>query len=274
MSVSKFVHYFSSNPAAFGFWSLTPPDNITLTSANRKADQSPSDLQTGFGAAAHATLDTEHLISHLRVALLDTHSPLPDSEGGILPVSEVCEWLLRVHYILESAVSKWCGYFTHILAHVFNSVSWASQFPFLCNVRGVIPPSEACLYGCINWSLAQAHQQSSKGLSQFFPPKRGDKTRPWIWFHFMMQKRPVPWSSGPSLFQKPHLESENEAHPGGKKSAGGNVSTSSTDTRRKGVCGCQHTWCVLVLSLLIMFICSFSDWYVFQIFGSMEKHYI
>ena len=33
----------------------------------------------------------------------------------------------------------------------------------------MIPPSEACLYGHINWSLAQAH---SVGLSQSFPPKR------------------------------------------------------------------------------------------------------
>ena len=77
-----------------------------MTSANRKADQSLSDLQTGVGAAAHATLDTEQLISHLRVALLDTLSSLPDSEGGIIPVSEVCELLLKVHDILDSAVSK------------------------------------------------------------------------------------------------------------------------------------------------------------------------
>ena len=72
MSVSKLIHYFSSHPTDFGFWSSTPPDNITLTSANRKADQSLSDLQTGVGAAAHATHDTELLIFHLRVALLDT----------------------------------------------------------------------------------------------------------------------------------------------------------------------------------------------------------
>ena len=99
MSASKLIHYFSSHHAAFGFWSSTPLDNITLTSANRKADQSLSDLQTGVGAAAHATLDTEQLISHLRVALLDTLSSLHISEGGIIPVSEVCELLLKVHDI-------------------------------------------------------------------------------------------------------------------------------------------------------------------------------
>ena len=125
--------------------------------------------------------------------------------------------------------------------HVFNSVSrqhhevWTSQFPFLHSLRDVIPASEACLYCCINWSLAQAQQQYSMGLSQSFPCKRGGKTRPW--FHFTVQKRSVPGSSGPSLAMRPHLESGNEAHPSGSKSAGGNVSISSTDTRKKGVHG-------------------------------------
>ena len=57
MSASKLIHYFSSHPASFGFQASTPPDNITLNSDNRKADQSLSDFQTGVGAAAHATLD-------------------------------------------------------------------------------------------------------------------------------------------------------------------------------------------------------------------------
>ena len=78
MAVSKLI-YFSSHPAAFRFWSSTPPDNITLTSANRKVDQSLSDLQTGVGTAAHATLDTEEVISHLGVALVDILSSLPNS---------------------------------------------------------------------------------------------------------------------------------------------------------------------------------------------------
>ena len=64
---------------------------------------------------------------------------------------------------------------------------WASQFPFLHSLKEVIPPSEACLYGHINWSLVQAH---SVGLSQSFPPKRGGKARPWTGFQFTVQKRP------------------------------------------------------------------------------------
>ena len=52
-----------------------------------------------------------------------------------------------------------------------------------------------------------------------------------------MQKRPLsgslPGTSGASLAKRLHLESGNEAHLSGKKSAGGSVSTSSAETRRK-----------------------------------------
>ena len=77
-----------------------------MNSANRKADQSLSDFQTDVGATAHATLDTEQLISHLWVALVDTLSSLPNAEGGLIPVSEVHELLLWIHSILDKAVSK------------------------------------------------------------------------------------------------------------------------------------------------------------------------
>ena len=120
----------------------------------------------------------EQLISCLRVALVDTISSLPNSEGGFVPVSEVNELLIKVHDLLDSAVSQQVGNSTCILEHVFNSASrqhgevWASQFPFLHSLEGVVPPSEACLYGCINWSLPQAQQQSSTGSSQSFSSKR------------------------------------------------------------------------------------------------------
>ena len=248
MSASKLIHYFSSHPAASVFWASTPPDNISLNSANRKADQSLSDFQTGLGAAAHATLDTEQLISHLQVVLVDTLSSLPEAEGDVIPVSEVHELLLWIHGILDKAVSKQVGNSACIPAHLFNSVSrqycevWSSQFPFLHSLKEVIPPSEACLYGHSNWSVAQVH---SVGLCQSFPPKRGGKARPQTGFQFTVQKRPmsgsVPGTSGASLPKWPHLESGNEAHLHGKKSAGGSVSTSSTESRRKGGHGCQHS---------------------------------
>ena len=246
MSASKLICYFSSHPAAFGFQASTPPDSISLNSPHRKVDQSFPDFQTGLGAAAHATLDTEQLISHLQVALVDTLSSLPKAEGDVIPVSEVCELLLWIHGILDKAVSKQVGNSAHILVHLFNSVSrqcwevWASQFPFLHSHKEVIPPSEACLNGHINWSLAQAY---SVGLSQSFLPKRGDKARPRTGFLFTVQKRPVSGSmlgaSGASLPKWPHLASGNEGHSHGKKSAGVTVSTSSTQSRRKGGHGGQ-----------------------------------
>ena len=98
----------------------------------------------------------------------------------------------------------------------------------------MVPPTEACLYGHINWSLAQGQQQSCIGLSQSFPPKRGGKITPRTWFHFGVQKRPVLELSGDSLAKRPHLEIGTETHPGGKKSAGGYFSASSADARKKG----------------------------------------
>ena len=118
MSASILIGYFSSHTAAFGFLSSTPPDIIILTSAKRKADQSLSDFQTDVGAAAHASLNTEQLISHLRIALVDALSSLPNSEGSVILVSEVCELLLKVHDILDNAVSKGVGNSACILAHV------------------------------------------------------------------------------------------------------------------------------------------------------------
>ena len=86
-----------------------------------------SDFQTGLGATAHATLDTEQLISCLQVALVDTLSLLPEAEGDIIPVSEVRELLLQIHGILDKAVSKRVGNLALLLAHLFNSVSRQCQ---------------------------------------------------------------------------------------------------------------------------------------------------
>ena len=56
----------------------------------------------------------------------------------------------------------------------------------LHSLKDVVPPSEACLYDCINWSLAQAQQQFSIGLSQCFPSKGDGKARhmDWVPFHY------------------------------------------------------------------------------------------
>ena len=82
-------------------------------------------------------------------------------------------------------------------------------------------------------------------LSQSFPPKRGGKVRSWTGFQFTVQKRPVLGSGQglvkrASLPKQPPLGSGNEAHLHGKTSAGGTVSTHSTESRRKGGHG---DWC-------------------------------
>ena len=109
--------------------------------------------------------------------------------------------------------------------------------PFLHSLKDVDPPSEACEYDHINWSQAQTQDQPSMGSSQSSPSKEGDKAKSWPWLHFTVQKRPVSGSSGTSLVKRPHLESGSETHPSGKKSAGGTVSASSADARRKRGCG-------------------------------------
>ena len=104
-----------------------------------------------------------------------------------MPMSEVCELLLRIHGILDKAVSKRVANSACIPAHLFNSVSrqcrevWASQFPFLHSLKEVIPPSQACLYGHINWSLAQAHSMGF--LSPFLLKGWQDQTTDWVPIH-------------------------------------------------------------------------------------------
>ena len=88
MSASELIFYFSGHPAAFGFSASFSPDNITWNTAYKKIDQSLSDFQTVIGAACHAILDTEELISHTRSAIVDTNSSLKESDGGVIPVSE------------------------------------------------------------------------------------------------------------------------------------------------------------------------------------------
>ena len=123
MSASKLVHYFSGHPAAFGFWGSLPPNNITLNPANKRTDQAISDFQTGIGTAAYATLDTEQLISHIRTTLVDTTASLPGSNSGINTASEVHELLIKIHDILDSAMSKQVCNTTHMLVYLFNYVS-------------------------------------------------------------------------------------------------------------------------------------------------------
>ena len=45
MSASNLNHYFSSHPAAFGFWAHLLPDNITKNPTNKCPNQSLTFIQ-------------------------------------------------------------------------------------------------------------------------------------------------------------------------------------------------------------------------------------
>ena len=89
-----------------------------------------------------------------------------------------------------------------------------------------MPPSEACLYCHINWSLAQAQQQFSKGLdlSQSATSMRGGRARPRAGFWFNVQKWPVAHSNGDPVAKKPHSDPRMESPHSGRKSCGGGAS--------------------------------------------------
>ena len=141
MSACKLIPYYSSHTTSAGLLAIFSPDKFTLNHNNKKTYQSLSDFQTGIGVAAHATLDTEHRISHTRIAFGDITVFLQGSDGGDITVSEVHELLTRIHDILDNAMSKQVGNICHILGYHFNSASlhchdvWASQVPFLYNFK-------------------------------------------------------------------------------------------------------------------------------------------
>ena len=206
ISASTLIHYFSIHQAAFGYQAFSPLDNIPLNTANNKIDQCLSDIQTGIGTVGHTTLDTAQLIS-------ETIASLQGSEREVIPASEVHQLVTNISGILGNALSKWFGNEACILAYLLimllgSFVGYgALQLPFLHNFRDTFSPSEACLYGHINWSvaLAQAGQQSSLGLSQSSTSMRGSKARSKAGFQLNVQKSPLLISGGGPLAKKPHL---------------------------------------------------------------------
>ena len=147
------------------------------------------------------------------------------------------------------------------------------SFPFFTVLRIPIPLSEACLYNHINWSLAQAHQQSSLGFSQSSTSKRGARAKLKAVFPFNVQKQSVPEPSDASLVKKHHLDTKPDGHQGGRKTAGG-VCTCSSECSKKGTQGGWWTWCVTVFKIItIILICS-SGHITSKILTSVEKHFL
>ena len=89
----------------------------------------------------------------------------------------------KIHDIFDKAVSKQVGNMAHILAFLCNSASrqrneiWASHLPFLHTIKDTVLSSEVCLYGFINWNLAQVQQPTCYSLSWSFISVRDGKTK-------------------------------------------------------------------------------------------------
>ena len=137
-------------------------------------------------------IDTEQLIFCTKTVLVDAIASLQDCDGGVIPVLEVLA-LLRFMIFWTMLCLKVLG-MQLLFSISFNSASrqyhevWVSQYPFLHNLKDSVPSSGAYLYGCINWSLTQAQQQSSLGLSQSSTSMTGGRTRPRASFPFNVQK--------------------------------------------------------------------------------------
>ena len=117
--------------------------------------------------------------------------------------------------------------------------------PFFAILRTLVPPCSS-LYGHIDWSLAQAQQQSSLGFSQSVTSVRGGRTRLRAGFHFSVQKQPVAESSGGCVGSRPYSDHGTESHQSGRKSSGAGASASVTDSQKKGSHEGWHFWCFAV----------------------------
>ena len=137
----------------------------------------------------------------------------------------------------------------------------------------MIPPSETCLCGHINWSLAQT-ERVFHGIVSVFSHSEGGKTRPQTGFHFTMQMKPVKVSSGASLAKRPHLESGIRIVQVARSLLVAVSPPVLPVLGEKGAVGDSAPHVLQSSSLLLIFICSFSGWYAFQIFRLMEMHYI
>ena len=136
----------------------------------------------------------------------------------MIAASELHELFSMIYDILDSAVVKWVGNMTHILTNLFTSASrqcfevCALQFAFLYNIEDSISPTEACLYGYINWSLGKVDQQLSLLLSQSSTSMMGVRTKKKAGFLFNVQKQPMQDSGYAFLVKKLQFDTKHDGH--------------------------------------------------------------
>ena len=80
-------------------------------------------LNTVMVTLAHATLDTEQIVSCTRTVLVDTIASLLDSDCGVIVASEVHELVTKIHHTLGNDVTKGVGDVANTLAYLFNCAS-------------------------------------------------------------------------------------------------------------------------------------------------------
>ena len=160
--------------------------------------------------------------------------------------------LTKIHDILDNAMSKQVGNMAHILAHfLFCCQAAASNLGFTVPLS-----SQSHGHGSSQWGLPLGlykliQCRGSATLVLSFPPMGSGNARPMIGFHFNMPKRIVSKSSVASLAKRPHLESMTEAYPDSRKSNGGRVSASYTDSWKKRSHAGWCSWCATVNNLII-----------------------
>ena len=164
-SASILTHCFSSHPATFGFRASSTPDSITLNPTHKKTDQSVAVciiFRLALVQLLMPLLIQSSLFLYRNCTCGHKLHPSKDLMKVLFQFQKCMNYSPKFYDTVDNAVCKWLGNAGHILVYVFNSVCrqhyeiWALHFPFLYSFKDTVPASDAYLYGCIIWPLAQA----------------------------------------------------------------------------------------------------------------------
>ena len=159
VSASKLVKYFTSANQAFGFRAPSAPDGLSLDKSKKAEETKLSEFQTMLGAAAHASVEAEQLVSRLCRSISNLDSILDGPPGQTVETAEVRLRLAEVKEVLDASVSHRIGNTVRILAAGFANLTnqrrdlWGSASQDLVLAKSEVPPSEAALFGLIGHSL-------------------------------------------------------------------------------------------------------------------------
>ena len=117
INVTLYAHffYFSSHSIVFASWASSLPSNRMLNTANKK-----SVTFSDWHWCSHTCHigDRAAYFSYQNV-IVDTIISLQGSDVEVISMSEVHEFLTKIHDILDGAFYKWVGNTACILACVF-----------------------------------------------------------------------------------------------------------------------------------------------------------